>query len=85
MQSMNANITFLLVDVLTLYDINSAEISFSSIMGFLKGKIAIRLFRQYERFGKRHKGRYLWGLRYCESTVELNDKQIREYVKYQEK
>ena len=59
--------------------------SVSSVMGFLKGKIALRLFQRYERFGKRYWGRHLWSRGYCVSTVGLNEKQIREYVKYQEK
>ena len=29
--------------------------------------------------------RHLWSRGYCVSTVGLNEKQIREYVKYQEK
>ena len=59
--------------------------SVSSIMGFLKGKLALRLFQRYELLGKRYWGRHLWSRGYCVSTVGLNEKQIREYVKYQEK
>jgi putative transposase len=58
--------------------------SVSSIMGFLKGKLAIRLFQRYERLGKRYWGRHLWSRGYCVSTVGLNEKKIREYVKYQQ-
>ena len=54
-------------------------------MGFLKGKLALRLFQRYELLGKRYWGRHLWSRGYCVSTVGLNEKQIREYVKYQEK
>ncbi len=57
----------------------------SSVMGYLKGKLAIRLFQRYERLGKRYWGRHLWSRGYCVSTVGLNEKQIREYVKWQEK
>ncbi len=59
--------------------------SVSSMMGFLKGKLAIYLFQRYDRLGKRYWGRHLWSRGYCVSTVGLNEKQIREYVKYQEK
>ena len=59
--------------------------SVSSLMGFLKGKLALRLFQRYEQIGKRYWGRHLWSRGYCVSTVGLNEKQIREYVKYQEK
>ena len=59
--------------------------SVSSVMGFLKGKLALRLFQRYERLGKRYWGRHLWARGYCVSTVGLNEQQIREYVKWQEK
>ncbi len=59
--------------------------SVSSIMGFLKGKLALRLFQRYEHLGKRYWGRHLWSRGYCVSTVGLNEEQIRKYVKYQEK
>lgn len=56
----------------------------SSFMGFLKGKLAIRLFNQYEKFGKRFWGRHLWSRGYCVSTVGLNEEMIRKYVRWQE-
>ena len=59
--------------------------SVSSVMGYLKGKLALRLFQRYERLGKRYWGRHLWSRGYCVSTVGLDEKQIREYVKWQEK
>jgi putative transposase len=58
--------------------------SVSSIMGFLKGKLALRLFERYEKLGKRYWGRHLWARGYCVSTVSLTEKQIRAYVKWQE-
>ena len=57
----------------------------SGIMGFLKGKLSIRLFQRYERLGKRFWGRHLWSRGYCVSTVGLDEEQIRAYVKWQEK
>ena len=59
--------------------------SVSSVMGFVKGKLALRLFQRYERLGKRYWGRHLWARGQCVSTVGLNEQQIREYVKWQEK
>jgi len=59
--------------------------SISSVMGFLKGKLSLRLFRRYGQLGKRYWGRHLWVREYCLSTVGLNEQQIREYVKWQEK
>ena len=58
--------------------------SVSSLMGFLKGKLALRLFRRYERLGKRYWGRHLWSRGYCVSTVGLDEDQIRAYVKWQQ-
>jgi putative transposase len=59
--------------------------SMSSIMGYLKGKLAIRLFERYERLGRRFWGRHLWGRGYCVSTIGIDEEQIRKYVKWQEK
>ena len=59
--------------------------SISSVMGYLKGKLALRLFARYERLGKRYWGRHLWSRGYCVSTVGLNEEEIRKYVKWQEK
>lgn len=56
----------------------------SALMGFLKGKLALRLFGRYERLGKRYWGRHLWSRGYCVSTVGLDEQQIRAYVKWQE-
>ena len=57
----------------------------SSVMGYLKGKLAIRLFQRYERLGKRLWGRHLWSRGYCVSTIGINEEQIRQYVRWQEK
>ncbi len=57
----------------------------SSVMGYLKGKLAIRLFQRYERLGKRLWGRHLWSRGYCVSTNGINEEQLRQYVRWQEK
>ncbi len=59
--------------------------SVSSMMGYLKGKVSIKLFQKYERLGKKYWGRHLWSRGFCVSTVGLNEAQIRQYVKWQEK
>ncbi len=56
----------------------------SNFMGFLKGKLATRLFQKYEHLGKRYWGRRLWSRGYCVSTIGLDEEQIRTYVKWQE-
>ena len=57
----------------------------SSFMGYLKGKLAIRLFNRYDKLGRRYWGRHLWSRDYCVSTVGLDEDKIRKYVKWQEK
>lgn len=39
--------------------------SISSVMGFLKGKLSLRLFQRYEQLGKKYWGRHLWSRGYC--------------------
>ena len=57
----------------------------SEFMGYLKGKLAIRLFQQYESLAKRYWGRHLWARGYCVSTVGMDEEKIRKYVQWQEK
>ena len=56
----------------------------STVMGYLKGKLALRLFQRYERLGRKYWGRHLWSRGYCISTVGLDEEKIRLYVKWQE-
>jgi len=56
----------------------------SNFMGYLKGKLALRLFDRYERLGKRYWGRHLWSRGYCVTTVGLDEEKIRKYVRWQE-
>jgi putative transposase len=57
----------------------------ATLMGYLKGKLALKLFQRYERLGEAYWGRQLWARGYCMSTVGLNEEQIRKYVQWQEK
>jgi putative transposase len=57
----------------------------SNFMGYLKGKIAIRVFNRYPQLGRRYWGRHLWSRGYCVSTVGLDEEKIRKYVKWQER
>ena len=59
--------------------------SISDELGYLKGKLALRIFQRYEKIGKRLWGRHLWSRGYCVSTVGINEEQIRQYVRWQEK
>ncbi len=53
-------------------------------IGFLKGKSAIRVHRQYER-RERVYGMHFWAAGYCVSTAGYDEKVIREYIRAQEK
>ncbi len=59
--------------------------SVSQVMGYLKGKLAIRMLQRYEQLGKQYWGRHLWSRGYCVSTVGIDEERIREYVRWQEK
>ena len=56
--------------------------AFSEIMGYVKGKLSLRLFQRYERVGKRYWGRHLWSRGHCVSTVGLTEELIRRYVRH---
>ena len=57
----------------------------SEFVGYLKGKMALRLFQRYESLGRRYWGRHLWARGYCVSTIGLDEEKIRRYVQWQEK
>ena len=56
----------------------------SDIMGYLKGKTAIKLLNTVPSLRKRYWGSHVWSRGYCVSTVGLNEDQIRKYVKWQQ-
>jgi putative transposase len=58
--------------------------SVSYTIGFLKGKSAIRIHRQYGQ-SERVYGMHFWAERYCVSTVGLDEEKIRKYIREQEK
>jgi len=55
----------------------------SQYMGFLKGKLALRLFDRFPQLRKRYWGQHVWSRGYCVSTVGLDEERIRKYVKWQ--
>ena len=59
--------------------------SVSNTIGYLKGKIAIKLFERYPKIGKRYWGRHFWSRGYCVTTVGLDEESIRQYVKWQDR
>ncbi|MBT7698189.1 MAG: IS200/IS605 family transposase [Desulfobacterales bacterium] len=56
--------------------------SVATIVGFLKGKSAIRLNKEFSR--AKTSGKHFWIRGYFVSTVGLNEKAVREYIKNQE-
>jgi putative transposase len=55
----------------------------SAVVGFLKGKSAIKMFDMHIELKKRYWGRHFWAKGYCVSTVGLDEEQIRKYVRWQ--
>ena len=62
------------------------KVSVSEFMGFLKGKLAIKLFKTYPRMKQKpYWGNHFWARGYFVNTVGIDEDVIRRYVKYQEK
>jgi REP-associated tyrosine transposase len=59
--------------------------SVSEVVGFLKGKSAIKMFDKHMALKKRYWGRHFWAKGYCVSTVGLDEEKIKEYVTWQTK
>ncbi len=61
------------------------RISVSEIMGILKGKLAIKLFRSYPKMKQKpYWGNHFWARGYFVSTVGIDEEMIKRYVKHQE-
>jgi len=53
-------------------------------MGMLKGKTAIKLFKNYPDLkSKPYWGNHFWSWGNCVSIIGLDENKIRKYVKYQ--
>ena len=55
------------------------------VIGYIKGKSAIRVHREFMGPKKQFTGFHFWAPGYCVSTIGLDEQQIREYVKNQER
>ena len=61
------------------------KLSISKVMGILKGKTAIKIFKSFSGLRtKPYCRNHFWSRGYCSSTVGLDEEKIRKYVKYQE-
>lgn len=62
------------------------KISVSDVMGIVKGRTAIRIFKQFPDLKvKPYWGNHFWADGYCVDTVGLDAEMIRKYVQYQER
>jgi len=62
-----------------------SKYSFVMTMGYLKCKSAVRIHRELLKTKGTLFGRTFWVRGYCVSTVGLDENQIRQYIKEQEK
>jgi putative transposase len=61
------------------------KVSVSQLMGILKGKLAIKLFKSYPKMKQKpYWGNHFWARGYFVSTVGIDEDVIKRYVKYQE-
>ena len=73
------------VDHVHLIVIMPPKMSLSQLMGILKGKTAIKIFKSYPQLKvKPYWGNHFWSRGYCVDTIGLDEDKIKKYVKYQE-
>jgi putative transposase len=61
------------------------KLSISELMGILKGKTAIKIFKSYPQLKKKpYWGNHFWARGYCVDTIGLDEEKIKKYVKCQE-
>ena len=60
------------------------KFSVAHTVGFLKGKSAIRIHRQFLGQRRNFSGLHFWTRGYCVSTIGLDEQVIRQYIRNQE-
>jgi putative transposase len=60
------------------------KFSVANTVGFVKGKSAIRIHRQFLGVERNFRGFHFWARGYCVSTVGLDEDKIRKYIREQE-
>ena len=60
------------------------KFSVANTVGFLKGKSAIRIHREYLGRKRNFTGFHFWSRGYCASTVGLDEDVVRAYIRNQE-
>jgi putative transposase len=56
----------------------------SQVVGYIKGKSAIHIARNYVGKRRNFKGQHFWARGYYVSTVGIDEDVIREYIRHQE-
>jgi len=59
--------------------------SVAQVIGYIKGKSAIKIARLYRGRGSNVRGQYFWARGYFASTVGRDEEVIREYIRNQER
>lgn len=59
--------------------------SVSEVIGYIKGKSAIAVARQFGSVQRNFSGHKLWGRGYAVSTIGFDVEQVKSYVRHQEK
>ena len=56
----------------------------SEIIGTIKGRVAIRMFKEIPEFRKKYWGKRFWARGYFVSTIGVDERIIRQYIQKQE-
>ena len=56
----------------------------SEVIGTIKGRVAIRIFKELPEVRKKYWGGHFWSRGYFVSTIGVNEKIIRQYIQKQE-
>ncbi len=57
----------------------------SRVLGNLKGKSSIQIFRKFVGLRKKYYGQHYWSRGYAVTTVGMDEETIRKYVRWQQK
>ena len=61
------------------------KLSISDLMGTIKGKLAIKIFKNYPQLKEKpYWGNHFWSRGYFVNTIGLDEELIKRYVRYQE-
>jgi putative transposase len=60
------------------------KFSVAYTVGFLKGKLAVLIHREFLGQKRNFTGLHFWAKGYCVSTVGLDEQMIRAYIRHQE-